>query len=507
MFFSQHPYGRWLLIRREYHLTDIEPERSVMKNGMLHNCMVVVAVTFGITFAGSAVGSSSWSGPLVLGTGRGTRMEFDARGNGIAIWAQATITGPLTTTLQVGRYDKVSNSWTVEQLPGTPSVGSAASRWELAGLSLSVAYGGDAIVAWSSSVGPSQYVTGYRVATNSWDTTPTLLASASSSTANFTATATAITATGLASLLGNHPTMATVAWQLCDAQCVLYAALWNGARWGLPTQLGTSFAGEDLTVGLENTSMANIIQGNIDQGNMVVVLSTPSNPPGAAPNVYINTYDANNSGTWSAASLFWTANAWGEVDPYVAFDNANNGLAVWTQDTILMARRYAASSGWSATPVTVGGGWSAASPSFAIDSNTGNAVLAFEAENPITRTFSAYVSLFSAATASWSTPTLLGNYQAVVPLQPGSVVAGIRGGNAVVGWLQYDSNNVATIFNVARWNGTAWGAAETLVPPANTSEIYGPAVGIDAQGDVSALWWQQDGNVYLNYYGPVAPFL
>ena len=467
-----------------------------MKNGMLRKCTVVVAVTLGITFAGSAVASSSWSGPLVLGTGSGTQMEFDASGNGLAVWAQGT-------TLQAGRYDKASNSWTVEQLPGTPSGGSDTSSSAVTGLSLSVAANGDAIVAWSS-LGGSEYVSGYRVAKNSWDTTPTLLAS--SSAVNVEVTATAITSTGLASLLGNHPAMATVAWVQCAAQCVSYAALWNGVKWGLPTQMGTSFGGEELSVGLGNTNVANFTVG---QGNMVVVLSTPVTSSGADPSVYINTYDANNSGTWSASSPFWITNLTFGTYPQVAFDDSNNGIAVWLQNMDLMVRRYNASSGWSTTPVILDIS-APGSPSLAVDPGTGNAVLAYTGINATAGTYTVCVSRFNAATASWSTPIVLGNQ---ATLSSGGVwatnrvVAAIRGGNAVVGWLQNDSNNVATIFNVASWNGTSWGAAETLVQTTNTSEIYYPAVGIDTQGDVSALWLQNDGNVYLNYYGPAVPTL
>ena len=493
-----------------------------MKNGMLRKCAAVVALV--ITFAGSAVASSTWSGPLVLGNGGwGDQMEFDSSGNALAVWVQ----GPQGTTLQAGHYDKASNTWTVEQLPGVSSVGSSPS--------LSVAANGDAIVAWTS-VGGSEYASLYTAATNSWNTTPTPLGNpAANYSSGGTITSTAITRTGLTSFMGNRSPNATVAWAQCIALCVLNEALWDGTEWEPTTQLWASSVGTGpvgVSAGLGTLTPGPISGGSLIFNNTAVVLSTPANglstptneKAGADPNpaLYINTYNyrltqdiINNTwsanGTWSAPSLFWTTYSpidnVSQTNPQIAFDDNNNGFAVWIQDTNLMVRRYNASSGWSTTPVPLA--IDASSPSLAVDPGTGNAVLAYTVANapPAATYYSTYVSLFNATTAGWSTPTLLGNVEPSTTegVIPGSLVTAIRGGgNAVVGWVQSNSNSLASIFEAARWNGTAWGAAETLVPPTNTSVISTTAVGIDAWGYVSAMW-SQDGNVYLNYYGPVVP--
>ena len=430
------------------------------------------------------VASGSWSGPLLLWSGNTTKgapnaeqVQFDAIGNGIAIWEQGA-------TLQLGRYLKASNSWSVENFPGFVSYPTMPL---VSGASLAMDDGGDAIVAWSQYAGTGWlYVSRYNATTNSWDNDPTLLAQ--SSTQTIESGATAINTTGS----GGGSVTAAVAWtQNNGSQSSSYTALWNGTSWGPAAQLATSLVEQQVAVGI---------------ANVITVLSTDATTPGAPLNLYVNTGGANGGSSWSAASLFWTADVFGETDPQVAFDNTNNGIAVWMQNLNLMARRYDASSGWSATPVVlVSGAWS---PSLSIDRETGNAVLAFEGINATAATYSAYVSLYTAATNSWSTPTPLGNQSTLDagPLSPAGIATAIRGDNAVVGWLQGNSNPVISTFNVSRWNGTAWGAAEMLVPSTNTAAISNTAVGIDAQGDVSALW-SQGTNVYLNYYGPVAPSL
>jgi hypothetical protein len=124
---------------------------------------------------------------------------------------------------------------------------------------------------------------------------------------------------------------------------------------------------------------------------------------------------------------------------------------------------------------------------------------------------SVLVSRYLTETDTWTTLTQLSDTRPVESIF--GVSASIRGGHAVVGWMQDDSNNVTSSYIVARWNGSGWGAPETVgASDATIADAPGgpPAIAIDAQGNVTALWSQSVGNVrniYINYYGPVAPSL
>jgi hypothetical protein len=74
-------------------------------------------------------------------------------------------------------------------------------------------------------------------------------------------------------------------------------------------------------------------------------------------------------------------------------------------------------------------------------------------------------------------------------------------GNAIAVWIQYDENNLTSIWN-NRFDGSSWGTAELLETNDNGGADK-PQVGIDSSGNATAVWSKtidSDRSIYANRF-------
>jgi YD repeat-containing protein len=200
-------------------------------------------------------------------------------------------------------------------------------------------------------------------------------------------------------------------------------------------------------------------------------------------------FDAT-AGTWSAATV---------VAPWALLTGNSNQLSVsvngsyaavsWLEnegagnvnDNFRMISRWNGSSWESAVPGPFAGTGYAVTTSVSVDSQ-GNVAVAWKQANN-----AAYVSVFTASTASWGPATACGG-MTLSGTHPAPTVLLAQNGNGVVSWSRGSTMMVRTYSRATN----TWSAAQEI--DNRSTSVLGATVALDAaSGDAIAAWVQNDG--------------
>jgi len=440
-----------------------EPSVAVDRYGNVSVLWSQSAGTGSITFVNRYHANTPWSGEQLLDSGNASaqmpRVAFDANGDGLAVWIQGR-------DLLARRYEKATNRWEAVAVVATSD-----SDYGIWPVQLSVDEAGNAVVAWAQYVGWDSFVYAscYDATNRSWSTATQL----SNSTGVYLSSAEELST----SISGGY---AAVSWSQYTSDADAYVARWSNGSWSAP-MLVESSAG--------NTTWSSI--GIDQQGRISAVWRQGGD-------IYFNRYDGSS---WSGASLMESGSEFA-FNPRLVFDRQGNGLAVWLQGDDLLARRYdQATNTWAAQVVVSTGTSLVETLSLSMDPG-GDAIVAWVRSDGTAN--SMYASRFSAASATWSAAALLESSAEAVDSYSANVVTAMRGNQAVVVWLQRKSaSDLDPSLHMARWTGSAWGAAEVVESAINTYGGRQPGVAIDAQGNIDVAWTQWDGangNIYVNRF-------
>ncbi|OZG71566.1 hypothetical protein BTA51_19990 [Hahella sp. CCB-MM4] len=218
-------------------------------------------------------------------------------------------------------------------------------------------------------------------------------------------------------------------------------------------------------------------------------------------NTYVSRYSASE-GNWGEATLIQSDEKYISYDPQVAFDNAGNAMAIWSQsdgtETSIFTNRYSATDKSWEGPVLIEDGRGLADiPQIALDNN-GNAMAVWYQNSGAQ--VDIYANYYSAADNSWGTATLIETDDRGEADYP--EVAFDSNGNAFAVWHQTDGTRNSIYANQFSVADKTWGTA-TLIELDDTSDAKYPQLAIDADGNVMAIWQQSDGarvNIYANRY-------
>ncbi|MDQ8021661.1 MAG: LysM peptidoglycan-binding domain-containing protein [Moraxellaceae bacterium] len=212
-----------------------------------------------------------------------------------------------------------------------------------------------------------------------------------------------------------------------------------------------------------------------------------------------NTTHTLNGGTlatppagWGAASLLENSTTIAG-DPKTGFDANGNGFAVWRQGGDVFVRRYdRINNSWGPQIALDARSNAVYAPSLSVDAQ-GDAIVAWVQSDGTAS--SVYASIYKSATGTWTAPSLLETSALAVSTTSDTVVTSVQGNRMAVGWLQTDGTR--NDLHVARYDGTAWSAAQLVE---NSTQVAAqPSLAIDIQGNVLALWQQSDGTANSIY--------
>ncbi|MCC6993051.1 MAG: choice-of-anchor D domain-containing protein [Deltaproteobacteria bacterium] len=200
---------------------------------------------------------------------------------------------------------------------------------------------------------------------------------------------------------------------------------------------------------------------------------------------------ARGSG-WSSATPLESANQ--DADsPRVAVDGMGNVFALWRQQDAtgrysIYASRFAAGSGWSASPTLVEtvNGTHASAPSVVAD-NAGNATAAWAFDDAAGGDRSVYANRYVAG-AGWGTAAPIENYPANRPAQA-VMLAGTGGGKAIAVFQVFDGT-FERIHASTYLPGTGWDTGGFIENEGSNQEMngFGGAMAMNASGDGLIVW-------------------
>ncbi|HEV7609219.1 MAG TPA: hypothetical protein VGO61_17895 [Steroidobacteraceae bacterium] len=423
---------------------------------------------------------NSWSDPLNLDPlGGMTRVQFDANGNGIAVWYGAYFNASWQH-VYARRYDKASNTWdavrTLDLGTSSANIGNTVS--------ISMDDAGNAVIAFSQLDGAgaySTYAVRYTAAGNSWSTAVAI--EASSSQVDY------YQVTNLSTSIAGGSAIA-VCWVQGDPAAgnvmSTYASIWNGTSWSAAQQLDST----NLTT--SNVSIA------IDSSRRATAVWLETN--GSFQDIRYARYSGTS---WAAAAALDTTGSVARQRPQIAFDASGNGIAVWVQGTDLAARRFTVAGGWSGTIVTLATGAQVDKPSLAISSN-GDAMVAWAQSDGTAA--SLYVKRFSNASGTWdatafSLETLSEPVFTAWMQNSQGIFASMRGSQAAVVWTQHSSVGSTSPANidtmVSRWNGSGWTRAQAVEAMSGGWGGHLASGAIDGLGNIAAVWNKITGGTWL----------
>lgn len=203
-------------------------------------------------------------------------------------------------------------------------------------------------------------------------------------------------------------------------------------------------------------------------------------------------------GGWSAPVLI-EADPAHAVYPHVAIDAAGNAIAVWAQNGLIHANRYAAGSGWSGAAPIHASVLPGEHPRVTMD-GAGNAFVVWHEYNaPTVRDIRA--NRYDVGTDAWGVAQTIeaGAGDARMPS-----VAADPAGNAVAAWMQMNAG-VYSVYANRYLAGSGWGSP-VLIESDDAGDAQPPDVGMDAAGNAIVVWVQNDGgsssnvNAYANHY-------
>lgn len=232
-------------------------------------------------------------------------------------------------------------------------------------------------------------------------------------------------------------------------------------------------------------------------GNAVAVWAQDD---GSNDNIWANRFTVGFG--WSGAERIENTDGGNAFSPVVAVDDSGNAVAVWRQwdgtRSNIRASIYLAGSGWQADQALEAGDDDAVAVSVGMDDG-GNA-MAVWTQSDGTR-WNVQANRYVPG-SGWSGPTEIDgtDNDAQVP-----ALAVNDSGEAVVIWRQAGGSlqNIAAARFVP---GTGWSNA-ALLETDDANSAYNPAVAIDPDGNITAVWAQDDGaggNLRANRYEPGA---
>jgi hypothetical protein len=217
---------------------------------------------------------------------------------------------------------------------------------------------------------------------------------------------------------------------------------------------------------------------------------------GVRDHIWASRYDVANG--WGTAELIENGTSCCTYEPQIASDTAGNAIALWRQwdgtRYNLWARSYGAGSVWG-TPTIISAG---DSDSAQIASDSAGNFIAVWAQFDGARW--SIVSNRYTRSSGWGTPTLIETDNAGNAYKPQIGVD--SNGNATAVWQQSDGTSHPTWLDGTRYNiwsnrytsGIGWGTAVLI----ESNDYWGsdPRVAVDIYGNAMAVWMQYDGVRY-----------
>lgn len=392
---------------------------------------------------------SNWSAAQLLQTdytaATSPRVAFDASGNGIAVWAQAS-------DIVARRYIASTATW------GAPVVlDSNTNEAYTPRLAVDRATG-NAIVSWAQGdgVADSLYVSNFTATSDSW--TVAMLLENNNHAVSFSSENSA------ASKAGEH---AAIAWVQSDgtANNVYLSRLVSGT-WTAPALIDT---------GADDAEQPDVaIDAN---GNATVIWRQYSESAGES-RINARRWDNVTQAYGSVLPL----DGDGDRQPHIAFDAEGNGFALWGGGAYV--RRFDITTGqWGAQVQLHGddGGWNG---EIAVDAS-GDALATWVQNDGVTS--SVYARYYNAGTETWGAAVVIENLSTPVSIDHNLTVSLVNGAG-VVAWIQ--ENATSSDVYAARFASGVWGSATLLeTQEENTSELTSH---VDASSNATVLWAQGD---------------
>lgn len=214
---------------------------------------------------------------------------------------------------------------------------------------------------------------------------------------------------------------------------------------------------------------------------------------------------------WSPPEIIWATvpDQFDGADHLrIAIDSSNNVLVVFDAGGYVRYARYSSGAGWSAPGS--GGAVSSVAPIFSLRpelamNHNGQAVAVWEQRNLVDSVarFDLWSSRYDVASDTWSAPQPVETDFGGVYYGKSVVID--AGGTATAVWSQYDGTRMRVYSN--RLTGSSW-ATPTIVESGNSGpngNAYDPRAAIDGNGNVMAMWIQNDdagGHYVANRYVP-----
>ncbi|MBI1889492.1 MAG: LysM peptidoglycan-binding domain-containing protein, partial [Burkholderiales bacterium] len=459
--------------------TENQAASNTLNNAALNTTDVQnTNTTYSLNAGALTATNGSWSGMssvdvLAMSTSGGISdpiVAYDQNGNGLKIWVD-------NNNVYVSRYAKNSNAPTLSQWSAPVSLASDVLSTTGIRPNLVVSPNGNALVTWVDTA--QQRVYAKRFVNGVWDSQSALL-NVPSGYINGQPTC-AISDSGKA---------VVAFWR----GAYVYANVFNGSAWqSTPTSLNYG-----------NLAEAQIPQLGMDaNGNVTAMwMQAASGEPNAS--IFVSRYDASTA-TWSTATGTTVENFTGHVtDMNFAVDGNGNGLATWLQDNTLYSNGYTKSTdSWSGPIVLATGSASnplyVSSKALALSSN-GNGVVTWK-QSMIT-----YARRYANGAWLGTGADTLNPYSTLSNASPVAVVND-SGQAAVLSFYNAGNGNVLVLSN--RYNGSQWVSAENI-QTTNFCPIYsgweliayrGFSAAIDASGDITTLWLNDEGIPYGTPHG------
>ncbi len=393
---------------------------------------------------------SDWSTPQLLESDNAdaisARVAFDADGDGIAVWAQAS-------DIIVRRYIASTATWSAAIVLDASVEEAFHPRLAIDRVT------GNATVSWVQSDGAvaSLYVSSFDATTNSWSAAlplensnnPVSLSSEYSS----------------ASRVGGH---AAIAWLQSDGTVdSVYLSRLVSGTWSVPALIdGSANPALHPEVAIDLNGNATVVWRQRDSGGDF--------------RIHARRWDNTLQAYGSSMQL----DGDGDRQPRIAFDAQGNGFALWRGEGVF-ARRFDVTTGQWGPQVQIHNGPDAAwNGEIAVD-EAGNA-LATWVENDGSVN-SVYARYYDAATATWGAATLLENNNNPANIDHNPTVS-LVDGSGVVAWVH---DNASQDVYAARMSNGVWGSATLLE---TREEAPADLVSnIDASDNATVMWVQPDG--------------
>jgi hypothetical protein len=272
----------------------------------------------------------------------------------------------------------------------------------------------------------------------------------------------------------------------------LAANVFNGTAW---LANGLNLDDKGLTTANGNT-ISTVPSVALDANGNASVAWVQSN--GTNVNVCYARYTAGTTNTWSNVSSSAIENTTvAATAVQLAMDKNGNLWATWVQGSgtsyTLYARSCTAAGTWSTTTTTLGTATAAPTPRLSV-SPAGNALVSWlTGGNLYARRYSAGAWQGTAAEAIETTTAASYSPQGRIN----------DAGQALISYLQTDGTTTNVYTRL--YSGGAWGASKLIEnSTASVTTTVQPSVALDAAGNASVVWIQNDAgaiaSVYTNRY-------